>query len=144
MNESGIEAQTLVDYGTDSISAFIILATCALIVLAPSIYATLRCVKDSRKGLTLVYPLLVIWMLPILGGHCSTLVDASPNLRMTSRMSHHLLAANRNRNCLVYGCCLVSVIAGGLLWRSSPIPLSAALVLESVFNWPDFPAYTLR
>lgn len=42
-------------------------------------------------------------------------------------MSHHLLAANRNRNCLVYGCCLVSVIASGLLWRSSLLPLPAAL-----------------
>jgi hypothetical protein len=67
MNESGIEAQTVVDYGTDSISVVIILATCALIVLGPSIYATLRCVKNSRKELPLVYPLLVIWLLPILG-----------------------------------------------------------------------------
>lgn len=67
MNESGIEAQTVTDYGTDSISAVIVLAICALIVLGPSIYATLRWVKNSRKELPLVYPLLVIWLLPILG-----------------------------------------------------------------------------
>lgn len=67
MNESGIEAQTVVDYGTDSISAVIVLAICALIVLGPSIYATLRFVRNSQKGMPLVYPLLVIWLLPILG-----------------------------------------------------------------------------
>ena len=120
-------------------------------------------------------------------------------------MSHLALNAGRNRNRLLYGCWMGSVIATGLLWRSSlfslPAPLSkyggdalwslmvffgigllfprlstmataasalifsfmvetsqlyhapwidvirstrlGALVLGSVFNWPDFPAYTL-
>lgn len=120
-------------------------------------------------------------------------------------MSHLHLQAPRNRNRLLYGCCLTSVIATGLLWRSSLLFLPAslskyggdglwslmiffglglvfprlptgataalaltisfvvetsqlyhspwidairstrlgALALGSVFNWPDFPAYTL-
>ena len=120
-------------------------------------------------------------------------------------MSHLHLKAARNRNRGLYGCCLASVIATGLLWRSSLLSLPAtlskyggdglwslrvfvglgllfprlrtvttaalaltisflvetsqlyhspwidairstrlgALVLGSVFNWPDFPAYTL-
>ena len=120
-------------------------------------------------------------------------------------MSHFHLKAERNRNRLLYGCCLALVIATGLFWRSSLISLPAnlrkyggdalwslmvffglgllfprlstraaaasalmvsflvetsqlyhspwidsirstrlgALVLGSVFNWPDFPAYTV-
>ncbi len=118
-------------------------------------------------------------------------------------MSHLHLRTERNRNRLLYGCCLGSVIAIGLLWRSSLFSLPASLskyggdalwslmvffgfgllfprlsttttaalalmfsflvetsqlyhspwideirstrlgglVLGSVFNWPDFPAY---
>lgn len=125
--------------------------------------------------------------------------------RTTRRMSHIHLKAAQNRNRLLYGCCMASVIATGLLWRSSLFSLPAtvskyggdalwslmvffgvgllfprlstmavaalslifaslvetsqlyhspwidairstrlgALVLGSVFNWPDFPPYIL-
>ncbi len=42
-------------------------------------------------------------------------------------MNHLYLKAARNRNRLLYGCFLASVIATGLLWRSSWLSLPAKL-----------------
>ncbi len=42
-------------------------------------------------------------------------------------MSQHDPELRRRRNRLVYACCFASVIASGLLWRSSLIPLPTAL-----------------